>query len=143
MKLARTVILALTLGSLVALAAAVPTQAAIHEKTAKFCSGGNGNLDPGGQEKFGSQSFLRALQATGMYDIQIGVVPAGYPARAAGTTPVTVNVDYSLPMSKFDAAGFYFVFVDEGFTVYLWAPDLENISFPAFLHCPNVSFPTG
>lgn len=127
----------LIVGALV-LGSAVPASAAIHEKVAKFCSGGHGNLDPGGQEAFGRQSFLRALQATKMYDIQIGVVPAGEPAPAAGTTPVTVNVDYSRPMSKFDAAGFYVVFVDSGFTVYLWAPDLANLTFPAFLHCPHL-----
>lgn len=134
---------ALFIAGALVLGSALPATAAIHEKVAKFCSGGHGNLDPGGQEAFGRQSFLRALQATGMYDIQIGVVPDGYPAPAAGTTPVTVNVDYSRPMSKFDAAGFYFVFVDSGFTVYLWAPDLENITFPAFTHCPNFEVPLG
>lgn len=130
---------ALVIAGALVLGTALPASAAIHEKVASFCSGGNGNLDPGGQERFGSQSFLRALQATGMYTILFGQVPPGQDPPDAGTTPVTVNIDYSRPMSKFSAAGFYVRFVEAGFTIYLWAPDLQNISFPAFLHCPNFS----
>jgi hypothetical protein len=50
------------LGSLLALSAAVPAQAAIHELVASWCSGqGLQTLDPPGQIRFVEQSFLRAL----------------------------------------------------------------------------------
>ena len=75
--------------------------------------------------------------ATGMYTILVGQVPAGQPGPDTGTIPVTVNVDYTLPMSKFSAAGFYVRFVEGGFTVYLRAPVPDH---PAFEHCPNVDF---
>jgi len=134
----RRITLAITLSGLLSLAAAVPAQAAIHELVASWCSGNFQTLDPHGQTRFGTQSFLRALQATGMYDIQEGVVPEGQPEPAPDTTPVTVEVDYDHPASKFSAAPGYFVIVVEGLTVYLsnGFPDHE-----AFEHCPN--FPAG
>ena len=125
---------ALTLAGMLALVAVAPANAAIHELVATFCSGGSGNVDPGGQTRFGTQSFVRALQATGIYDIQFGVVPAGEAAPAPGTAPVTVEIDYDHPASKFSDAGGYFVFVDPeaGLTVYLEAGFPDH---PAFQHC--------
>ena len=73
-----------------------PGSAAIHEKVAKFCSGGSGNLDPGGQVRFGSKSFLRALQATGIYTIRFGEEPDGTP----NATAVTIDIDYDRPSSS-------------------------------------------
>ena len=130
--------LALALGALLALAAAPPAQATIHELVASWCSGNFSVLDPPGQSKLGTQSFVRALQASGLYDVQIGVVPAGQPAPAAGTTPVTVDIDFSRPNSKFaDAGDGFFVFVDGPFTVYLEAGIPDH---PAFARCTNSPF---
>ena len=129
---------ALSLAGMLALVAVQPANAAIHELVASFCSGGAGNVDPGGQIRFGTQSFLRALQATAIYDIQFGVVPAGQPAPAPGTAPVTVEIDYDHPASKFSDASGYFVFIDPeaGLTVYL---DAGFPDHPAFEHCAALS----
>jgi hypothetical protein len=117
--------------------------AAIHELVAKFC--GNGNLDPGGQVRFGTQSFLRALQATGMYTINFGSTPpAGSTiippdGVAPGTVPVTVEVDFSNPASKFsDIGDVYFRFVDTelGFTVFVRIGALDHA---AFEQCKNLN----
>ncbi|MGH2456918.1 MAG: hypothetical protein ACRDHD_11765 [Candidatus Limnocylindria bacterium] len=143
MSLSRRLALSVALGATLALGAALPAQAAIHEIVASWCSGADQGavLDPPGQTRFGSQSFLRALQASGVYDVQFGIVPAGQPAPFPGTTPVTVEVDASRPNAKVDAVGGYFVFpVTEGgvsLTVYLSAVVPDH---PAFAHCPN--FPT-
>lgn len=131
----KRIALVLTLGGILSLAAALPAQAAIHELVASWCSGNFQTLDPNGQERFGTQSFVRALQATGIYEIQFGVVPDGQPAPAPGTTPVTIDIDFDNPAAKFSAAPGYFVFVAEGLTVYI-----AN-GFPdhaAFEHCPNM-----
>lgn len=113
-----------------------PAYGAIHEIVASFCSGGNGNLEPAGQVRFGTASFLRALQASGVYTIQFGAVPAGEAAPTDGSTPVTVDVDYSRPNSKFADAGYWWVFSAEGLTVYLRAGTPDH---PAFERCPKLA----
>ena len=70
MRSFRRLAAAIAIAGAMALGSVAPASAAIHEKVASFCSGGHGNLDPGGQERFGSQWFLRALTATGMYTIR-------------------------------------------------------------------------
>lgn len=137
MRASQRFVAAISIAGALLLGSVAPASAAIHEIVASFCSGGQGNLEPPGQVRFGEQSFLRALQATGMYTIRVGVVPEGQAGPDAGTTPVTVDIDYSRPMSKFSAAGFYVRFVEEPFTVYLWAPVPDH---PAFDHCPNAVF---
>ena len=132
----RRLLLASVLGALLAMSAAVPAQAAVHELVASWCSGqGERTLDPPGQIRFGEQSFLRALQASGLYTIRFGEEPDGTP----NPTAVTVDVDYSRPNSKFDDAGFYFSFVDPemGLTIYIRA-GIPN--HPAFDGCPNAPF---
>ena len=131
----RRFVLAGVLGSLLALTAAIPAQAAIHELVASWCSGQFQVLDPQGQIRYGEQSFLRALQASGLYTIRFGEEPDGTPNEAA----VTVDVDYSRPNSKFDDAGFYFSFVDPelGLTIYVRA-GIPN--HPAFEQCPKAPF---
>jgi hypothetical protein len=134
----------LLLASAVSIGTAQPASAAIHEIVAKIC--GNGNLDPGGQIRFGEQSFLRALQATGVYTINFGSVPAagatilppGSPTTAdPGTVAVTVEVDFSQPASKFSDIGpVYFRFVEAGFTVFLRIGDPDH---PAFANCKNLN----
>ena len=137
MRASRRFVAALMVAGALMLGTVAPASAAIHEMVASFCSGGQGNKEPPGQVRLGEQSFLRALQATGMYTILFGEVPAGQAGPDAGTIPVPVNVDYSRPMSKFSAAGFYVRFVEDGFTIYLWAPVPSS---PAFEHCPKVDF---
>ena len=122
--------LAVALASLLTAALAVPAQAAIHEKVASWCSGQFHTLDPRGQTKFGTQSFLRALQASGMYTIRFGEEPDGTPNPDA----VTVDIDYSRPNSKFADAGSYFSFTDMGLTIFVRAGVPDH---PAFEHCPN------
>lgn len=129
----RRFVLAGVLGSLLAMSAALPAQAAIHELVASWCSGRFAQLDPPGQIRFGEQSFLRALQASGLYTVRFGEEPDGTPNASA----VTVDVDYSRPNSKFDDAGFYFSFVDEGLTIFIRA-GIPN--HPAFEGCPNAPF---
>ncbi|HEV8596836.1 MAG TPA: hypothetical protein VGR23_03865 [Candidatus Dormibacteraeota bacterium] len=119
--------------------AAQPASGTIHELVASFCSGRDVQ-DPPGQSAFGTQSFVRALQATGVIQsIQFGVAPAGQPDPAAGTIPVTVNFDYSRPASKFTATGGFIRIVDTaaGLTVYLTAGVPDH---PAFDHCPKLAF---
>ena len=133
-KVRRRLVLAAVLGSLLAMSAAVPAHGAIHELVASWCSGqGLQTLDPPGQIRFGEQSFLRALQASGLYTIRFGEEPDGTPNASA----VTVDVDYSRPNSKFDDAGFYFSFVDEGLTIFIRA-GIPN--HPAFENCQNAPF---
>ena len=124
--------LAIALASLLSLAVALPVQAAIHEKVASWCSGQFHVLDPVGQTKFGTQSFLRALQASGLYTIRFGEEPDG----TANPNAVTVDIDFSRPNSKFADAGFYFTFTDPatGLTVFVRAGVPDH---PAFAHCPN------
>lgn len=132
----RQLLLAGVLGALMVMSAAVPAQAAIHELVGSWCSGqGERTLDPVGQTRFGEQSFLRALQASGLYTIRFGEEPDGTP----NPTAVTVDIDYSRPNAKFDDAGFYVSFVDPeaGLTVYLRAGTPDH---PAFQHCPNAPF---
>ena len=54
-----------------------PASATIHEMVASFCSGGHGNVFPAGQSAFGSQSFLRALQASGTVTVLADTPTAG------------------------------------------------------------------
>jgi hypothetical protein len=130
----RRVSLAFTLASMLTLALALPAHGAIHELVASWCSGQFHTLDPAGQLRFGEQSFLRALQASGVYTIRFGEEPDGTPNPDA----VTVDADFSRPNSKFDDAGFYFSFVDQGLTIFIRA-GIPN--HPAFDNCPNFPAP--
>lgn len=131
----RRFLLAGVLASLLTMSAAIPAQGAIHEIVASWCSGQFHVVDPPGQIRFGEQSFLRALQASGLYTIRFGEEPDGTLNESA----VTVDVDYSRPNSKFDDAGFYFSFVDPelGLTIYVRA-GIPN--HPAFEGCQNAPF---
>lgn len=143
MRILRNTVMTALLAGAISVGTAVPANAAIHELVASFC--GNGNLEPGGQVRFGTQSFLRALQATGLYTINFGatpplgstIIPTG--DVAPGTTPVTVEVDFSDPASKFsDIGNVYFRFVDAdlGFTVFVRIGEPDH---PAFDNCKNLN----
>ncbi len=127
--------LAVTLASLLIAAMAAPAHGAIHEIVASWCSGQFQTLNPPGQLRFGEPSFLRALQASGVYTFRVGEEPDGTPNPEA----VTVDVDFSRPNVKFSDAGFYFSFFDPhlGLTIFLRAGIPDH---PAFEHCPNAPF---
>ncbi len=77
------VVIALAIVFAVNLSTPKPAEAAIHEIVASHCSFGHrGNVDPPGQIRFGEQSFLRALFATGVYtDVIFGEDPDGSEGR--------------------------------------------------------------
>lgn len=136
---------------------ALPAPAAIHEIVSSHCAGHDlpnkmANVDPPGQLKDG-QSFLRALQATGVYDVRFGVSQAGatgldlttepptlleeLPGPVAGTAPVTVFVDNTRPNAKLGDTWIWGYFPDPhlGVTVYIQLYDLDH---PSFDHCTNL-----
>ncbi len=143
--------------ALVATIVLVPTlwlaggaSAAIHETVASFCSG-KFVQDPPGQLNSKGNSFLRALQATRIYNVQFGVAQTGefgvdfsgpapvvgpLPAPPAGTTPVSIFVDPTRPNAKLGDFLFWIFFVDGDFAVYLQIFESEH---PAFANCPRFS----
>lgn len=130
---------ALTLTVSVALmvgAFALPAPAAIHELVASHCAGGelpnnDANVDPPGQIRFGETSFLRALQASGLYEIIEGEDPDGNVGPF-----VTINLNDDRPNSKFAWDGeTYFQFPFEGLTVFV---PLAEPDHPAFENCAKL-----
>ena len=107
------------------LAMAAPTSATIHEIVASFCSGGNGNVFPGGQSAFGTQSFLRALQATGAVTIWPDTPTAG---------AITIDYNDDAPAGKFVGSDVFFEVIP-GVWIEVLTPD-----HPAFDHCTNFTF---
>lgn len=115
---------------------ALPAPAAIHELVASHCAGeelpNNGaNIDPRGQTREG-QSFLRALQASGLYDITFGEDPAGNTGQF-----VTIRLDDERPSSKFswDGTSFFSFPVPGIGTVFVPLADPDH---PAFENCANL-----
>jgi hypothetical protein len=102
-----------------------PASATIHEIVASFCSGGQGNVFPAGQSNFGSQSFLRALQASGTVTV-----------LADTPTPGAITVDYNndSPAGKFSGNDVFFEVVP-GIFIEVLEPD-----HVAFEHCTNFAF---
>ena len=95
----------LTLGTAAALALAVltlnlvtprPAEAFIHENIAAMCRAGGEEVIPPGQVKEGSQSFVRALMATGFITS----------LDTSDPTKVVIHFDPTIPASKFKSAGF-------------------------------------
>jgi hypothetical protein len=82
-----------------------PAHAFIHEIIAALCRFGNEEVIPPGQVKggFGTQSFVRALQATGLI--------AGIDQTA---TNVTIHFNPDIPASKFRDAGVGTVTIPNG-----------------------------
>lgn len=125
-----TTVVALMVGVL-----ALPAPAAIHELVASHCAGhdlpNNGaNLDPPGQIREG-QSFLRALQASGLYEVTFGQDPDGVPGPF-----VTVRLDDDRPNSKVSWDGeSFFSFPEGGLTIFVPAAELDH---PAFENCAKL-----
>jgi hypothetical protein len=104
---------------------AAPASATIHEIVASFCSGGNGNVFPGGQSAFGRQSFLRALQATGAVTVRPNTPTVG---------AITIDYNNDAPAGKFVGNDVFFEVIPG-----IWIEVLEP-DHVAFDHCTNFTF---
>ena len=121
----RTRLAAIVLALTGMLGMAAPTSATIHEIVASFCSGGNSNVFPGGQSAFGTQSFLRALQASGAVTIWPDTPTAG---------AITIDYNDDARAGKFAGTDIFFEVIP-GVWIEVLTPD-----HPAFDHCTNFTF---
>lgn len=121
----RRSIAAALLASGLVLGMIAPASATIHELVASFCSGGQGNVFPPGQSNFGSQSFLRALQASGTVTVLADTPTAG---------AITVDYNNDAPAGKFSGNDVFFEVVPG-----IWIEVLEP-DHVAFEHCTNFVF---
>ena len=121
----RRSIAAALLASGLVLGMIAPASATIHELVASFCSGGQGNVFPPGQSNFGSQSFLRALQASGTVTVLADTPTAG---------AITVDYNNDAPAGKFSGNDVFFEVVPG-----IWIEVLEP-DHVAFEHCTNFLF---
>ena len=124
---------------LVAVAAAVavgafsyearPASAIIHEIIGAACRSGGEEVVPPGQANGDLNSFLRALQASGVIS---SVVPSG--------SNTTFNFDLDRPNSKYTSAGFPVTFpVGGGQTVTLNPLPVLDPDFAAHAKCNNLN----
>ena len=128
-------ILALAVAAVTALAAAPTSEAIIHEMIGASCrvdGFGNPPEPPGQTGASNGNSFVRALQATGVIS-SIDATP----------TSVTINFDLGQPNAKFVSAGFSLVIPDgagPGVSLVLNPlPTIDGSTFPAFVHCANLN----
>jgi hypothetical protein len=121
----RVALRAMALATVLIAGMAAPATATIHEIVASFCSGGNGNVFPPGQTAFGTQSFLRALQASGAVTIRPDT-------PVAGATTIDYNNDAR--NGKFTGNDVFFE-VLPGFWIEVLEPD-----HAAFDNCTNFTF---
>jgi len=131
----------LTLGTAAALALGVltlnlvtprPAEAFIHEIIAAMCRAGGEEVIPPGQVKEGSQSFIRALMATGF----ITSVDTSDP------TKVVIHFDPTIPASKFKSAGFDLTIPDgagPGVALVLSPLVVPDPDFAAHANCNNLN----
>ena len=121
------IFIALVIVLTVSLAAPRPAEAFIHEIIGALCNGGEEVIPPG-QVRGGEQSFVRALQATGLITSIDGL----------GTGEVTVNFDPTVPNSKFISAGFDLTIPDgfgPGVDLTLSPLLMPDPDFPAHANC--------
>jgi hypothetical protein len=123
-KRIRRLFAASILSATLVLGLTVPASATIHEMVASFCSGGNGNVFPGGQSSFGTQSFLRALQASGTVQVLADTPTAG-----------AITLDYLDSHAGKFASTNTFVEAIPGVFIEVLTPD-----HPAFEHCTKFAF---
>ena len=116
-----------------ALSTARPAYALIHEMIGAGCRvGGFANevVPPGQAGASNGQSFVRALQATGVIE-----------SIVASPTQVTINFDLTRPNSKYTSAGFALRIpngVAPGVDLVLSPLPVPDPGFPAFVHCANL-----
>jgi hypothetical protein len=124
-------ILAAALVAAVNLIAPPRAEASIHEIIAALCRAGGEEVVPRGQNKFGSGSFLAALQASGF----ITSIDTSDPDK------VTIHFDPTVPNSKFISAGFDLTIPNgagEGVDLVLSPLIVPNPDFPAHANCNNL-----
>ena len=111
---------------------ALPANAFIHEKIAAGCRAGGEEVVPPGQVRDGTQSFVRALQATGVIESIDGSVPG----------QVTITFDLDKPSSKFMSAGFDLTIPDgagPGVDLILSPLPVPDPDFAAHAKCKNLN----
>jgi hypothetical protein len=111
-----TVVLLLTVN----LAIPQPAEASIHEIIAAMCRSGGEEVKPPGQNKVNSNSFVRALQATGFIS-----------SIDVSATLVVIHFDPTVPNSKFMSAGFDLT-IEDGF-----GPGVDLVLSPLVVPDPN------
>jgi hypothetical protein len=124
---------ALVASAMLALASAKPSGAFIHEMIGASCRFGGEEVQPPGQlGASNGNSFIRALQATGVIS-SIDVT----------ATQVTIHFDLSQPNAKFVSAGFDLRIPNgagPGVDLVLSPlPTIDGSTFPAFIHCANLN----
>ena len=113
-----------------------PAEALIDEIIAAYC---NGDAEPGvvppGQAREGTQSFVRALQATG--------VIASIEEDAGDGNDVKITFDPTVRNAKFRDAGIGDVTIPDEFgpgVDLIVSPAIEpDPNFPAFANCPRLN----
>src|SRR5262245_22190605 len=132
-KLIGVGVAALTVVVVLGVAGAQPSGAFIHEMIGASCRFGGQDVEPPGQlgESSGN-SFIRALQASGVIS-----------SIEATPTLVTINFDLSQPSAKFVSAGFSLLIPNgaaPGVDLLLNPlPTIDGSTFPAFVHCNNLN----
>jgi hypothetical protein len=113
--------------------AVIPSaHAIIHENIGAACRAGGEEVVPPGQAAAGTQSFVRALQATGI----IAHIDTSVPGQ------VTIHFDLSRPSSKYISAGFDLTIPDgagPGVDLILSPLPVPNPDFAAHAHCRNLN----
>jgi hypothetical protein len=107
-----------------------PAQASIHEIIAALCRAGGEEVVPPGQNRVGTTSFVRALQASG-FITSIDATP----------TVVTIHFDPTVPTSKFMSAGFDLTIANgagPGVDLVLSPLVIPDPAFPAHDRCHNL-----
>lgn len=107
-----------------------PAEAFIHEIIAALCRAGGEEVIPPGQVKENTNSFLRALQASGFIT-----------SIEETATAVIVHFDPDVPNSKFKSAGVDLVLEDEiapGVDLILNPLVIPDFDFPAHAMCHNL-----
>ena len=123
-------ILAGVLVTIVSFTAPSRAEASIHEIIAALCRAGGEEVVPFGQNKLGTNSFLRALQASGFLT-----------SIEETNTSVILHFDPTVPNSKFMSAGFDLTIPDAiapGVDLVLSPLVVPNPNFPAHSRCANL-----
>lgn len=131
-KLIGSCVAALTAAAVLGIAGAQPSGAFIHEMIGASCRFGGADVEPPGQlGESNGNSFIRALQATGVIS-----------SIEVTSTQVTINFDLDRPNAKFVSAGFA-LRIPDGFgpgvdLVLNPLPTRDGSTFPAYVHCANL-----
>ena len=108
-----------------------PAEAFIHEIIAAMCRAGGEEVIPPGQVKEGTQSFVRALMATGFIT-----------SIEESATLVVIHFDPTIPASKFKSAG-RDLFVEDGIApgvdLLLSPLVIPDENFAAHANCSNLN----